>query len=140
MSYLRNGKQMRSLYVIVFDHIRPGAQDGGKEMKRALIVLAAASLLIGLASSSQARKWTIYERQVAEQKRINGGEHSGELTKKEADGLRDDMSDIANRISKMKDKNGGKISYSDEGKLEKNLNKVTLKIEKLRLEKRVTPK
>lgn len=112
-------------------------------MKRALIGITAVSLLVGLAALSpwaEARKWTIYERQVAEQKRINSGEHSGELTKKEADGLREDMSDMANRINKMKDKNGGRLSYADEGKLEKNLNKVTLKIEKLRLEKRVTPK
>ena len=40
----------------------------------------------------------------------------------------------------MKSKNAGKLSYIDEGKLEKDLNKVTLKIEKLSLAKRTTPK
>ena len=88
----------------------------------------------------EAKKWTITQRQVEEQKRISSGEKSGELTKKKQLIRRSDMSDLAARIDKMKSKNGGKLSYKDEGKIEKSLNDVTLKIEKKKLEKRVISK
>jgi hypothetical protein len=39
---------------------------------------------------------------------------------------------MSEKIEKMKSKNGGKLSYHDEGKIEKELNKVTVKIEKLK--------
>ena len=83
------------------------------------------------------RPITITQRQEALQRDILKDQKSMELTKKEADGLRDDMSDIASRITKMKSKNGGKLSYADEGKVEKSLNDVSLKIKKLELKKRV---
>ena len=47
------------------------------------------------------------------------------------------MNDIASKITKMKSKNGSKLSYADEGKIEKDLNDVSLKIKKLELKKRV---
>jgi hypothetical protein len=109
-------------------------------MKPATVIAFCMVFAIGfLANPAQAaKKWTIYQRQVEEQKRIASGEKANELTKKEADGLRSDMSSMSERIEKMKSKNGGKLSYADEGKIEKDLNKVTVKIEKLKLEKRVT--
>jgi len=91
-------------------------------------------------TAAPAKTWTIYQRQLAEQTRIKKGEKSAELTKKEADGLRSDMADIDNKIAKAKSKNGGKISIKDQGKIEKALNDVTLKIEKLELAKRTQPK
>lgn len=107
-------------------------------------VAACLGLVTGLvtfdASGAMARQWTIYQRQVAEQARITKGEKSGDLTKKEADGLRSDMADIDAKIKKAKEKNAGKISIKDQGKIEKALNDVTLKIQKLELAKRVTAK
>ncbi|HEY9719950.1 MAG TPA: hypothetical protein V6C69_20900 [Trichormus sp.] len=100
----------------------------------------AAMLGILATTAAPARTWTIHQRQVAEQSRITKGEKSGELTKKEADGLRADMADIDSKIAKAKAKNGGKISIKDQGKIEKDLNDVTLKIEKLELAKRTQPK
>jgi peptidoglycan hydrolase CwlO-like protein len=109
--------------------------------------IAAALLTLSLAVSltlpnaaTAARKWTITQRIEAEQSRINKGEKSGELTKKEADDLRGTISDINTKIGKMKEKNAGKLSYKDEGKIEKQLNGVTVKYTKLSLEKRVTSK
>jgi hypothetical protein len=100
----------------------------------------AAMLAILATTAAPARTWTIHQRQLAEQSRITKGEKSGELTKKEADGLRQDMADIDGKIAKAKAKNGNKISIKDQGKIEKSLNDVTLKIEKLELEKRTQPK
>lgn len=106
-------------------------------IKRTFACIGLATCMLGLiATAAPAKTWTIYQRQVAEQSRIRKGEKSGELTKKEADGLRDDMKDIDNKIAKAKSKNGGKISIKDQGKIEKALNDVTLKIEKLELAKR----
>jgi hypothetical protein len=48
------------------------------------------------------------------------------------------LQDVSDKIAKMKDKNGGKLSYKDEGKIEKTLNDISLNIKKLELQKRVT--
>ena len=112
-------------------------------MNQATLAATIAALLFSISAGcfqAEARKWTITQREVEEQKRINSGEKANELTKKEAADLRGDMADIASRIDKMKSKNGGKLSYKDEGKIEKSLNDVTLKMEKKKLEKRVIPK
>ncbi|HEY9715221.1 MAG TPA: hypothetical protein V6C72_17250, partial [Chroococcales cyanobacterium] len=88
------------------------------------------TLLAGaLAGAAVAKRaYTITERQEKLQREITKDERSKELTKKEADGLRQDLQDITNRIAKMKEKNGGKLSYKDEGKIEKSLNGVSLKL------------
>lgn len=99
------------------------------------------SLLLGITASSlqvQAR-YTITQRQEALQWEIKKGQKSGELTKKEADGLRAKLDGVRERIAKMKEKNGGKLSYKDEGKIEGELNGISTKIHKLELAKRVQP-
>jgi hypothetical protein len=101
--------------------------------------LVGAFVLISNPADAKGKVWTITERQVEEQKRISAGEKSSELTKKEADDLRSDMESISTKIAKMKEKNGGKLSLKDQGKIEKSLNDVTLKIDKFKLAKRVTP-
>ena len=112
-----------------------------KALTPTAMLLATAVLLSGSGSGVDAKKqWTIYERQVELTKRIASGEKANELTLKEADKLRKRMADINERVEKAKAKNGGKISYKDEGKIEKDLNKVSLDIQKLKLEKRVEPK
>ncbi|HMW90908.1 MAG TPA: hypothetical protein PLF23_09995 [Candidatus Obscuribacter sp.] len=98
----------------------------------------------GLAISSinfcapvQAKKMTVYDRQVALKKEIDAGEKSKELTLKEASKLREKLESINEKKEKMLAKNGGKLSYKDEEKMEKWLNGVSIDIQKKRLAKRV---
>jgi len=105
------------------------------------LMLSCAALclsLVFLSSPADAKKhWTVTERQEALTSRIVKGEKSNELTKKEADKLRSRLSDINDHIEKAKTKNGGQLSYKDQGKAEKQLNSVSIDLEKYELQKRV---
>ncbi|MBX9687183.1 MAG: hypothetical protein K2X27_10805 [Candidatus Obscuribacterales bacterium] len=112
-------------------------------MKSTLIALIALGLVCGAfanpdAAIAKGKKWTITERQEELSKQVDKGEKSNELTKKEADKLREKLLDVNSRIDKMKLKNGGKLSYKDEGKIEKELNDISIDIQKKELDKRVT--
>lgn len=100
-------------------------------------ILATLCTLSVIAAPVEAKKWTIYEREVQLSKEIDAGQKSGDLTLKEADGLRSDAKDIKDTIEKMKQKNGGKLSVKNENDLERQLNKLSLKIQKKKLDKRV---
>ncbi|MBS2001669.1 MAG: hypothetical protein U0103_02570 [Candidatus Obscuribacterales bacterium] len=108
-------------------------------MKRTSIFAAVLGLLVSISALQQPAQagWTIYERQVRLRKEVSQGMKANELTKKEYDGLNDSLTKIDERIKKMKAKNLGKLSIKDQGKIEKSLNDVSLKIQKYRLEKRV---
>jgi hypothetical protein len=82
------------------------------------------------------KKFTITERIETLSSKVNAGQKSGELTLKEADSLRNKLSDVNNRIDKYKSKNGGKLSYANENTIEKDLNSVSLKLTKKELAKR----
>jgi hypothetical protein len=88
-------------------------------------------------SSAKSKNWTITERQEALNKDIKQGVKSGELTAKEGDSLTNESASIEATIVRMKGKNDGKLSYKDEQKLEKKLNSLSLRIQKLKLDKRV---
>jgi len=103
-------------------------------MKR---LLTAALMLAMIPLAAEAKQWTITQRQEAQRKMIDKAQRANELTKKEADRLRDRLDDIASSEIKMKTKNGGQLSYKDKAKLEKDLNGVSLKIQKYKLNKRV---
>jgi hypothetical protein len=83
-------------------------------------------------------KVTITDRMEILSKKIEKGQKANELTLKEADKLRESINDIKERIEKAKDKNGGKLSYEDENKIEKDLNKVSVKLTAKELDKRTT--
>ncbi|HEY9731249.1 MAG TPA: hypothetical protein V6C89_05020 [Drouetiella sp.] len=108
-------------------------------MKRTSIFAAALGLLISASALQQPAQagWTIYERQVRLKKEVAQGMKANELTKKECDGLYDSLNGINERIQKMKSKNNGKLSIKDQGKIERSLNDVSVRIQKYRLEKRV---
>lgn len=108
-------------------------------MKRTSIIAAALGLLLGVSALQQPVQagWTIYERQVRLKKEVAQGMKANELTKKEYEGLMDSLTHINERITKMKAKNFGKLSIKDQGKIEKSLNDVSVRIQKYRLEKRV---
>lgn len=102
-----------------------------------VLLVAASSGLLALQSDAKSKKWTITQRQDALKKEIASGQKSGDLTAKEAAALREQESKIEAKEVKMKGKNDGKLSYDNENALEKDLNKLSLRIQKLKLEKRV---
>ncbi len=101
-----------------------------------LALLSGATALIH-PPAAQAKKWTITQRQDRLKKEIAGGLKSGDLTQKEASSLTDEETNIEAKEVKMKEKNGGKLSVPDQNKLEGMLNKLSLRIQKLKLSKRV---
>ncbi len=105
------------------------------------LILAAVSWL-GLATFAQPvdakRHWTITQRQAALTQEVDAGQRANELTLKEANGFRDRLAGVTSDIAKDKAKNAGKLSYKDEGKIEKSLNSISVDIQKKKLEKRVT--
>jgi hypothetical protein len=100
-------------------------------------IFLAVALAITASTATFARKWTITQRESALIKQIDAGQKSGELTLKEATNLRDNHAKILDKANKMKAKNGGKLSYADENKLEKQLNKLSDDIHSKKLQKRV---
>ena len=97
------------------------------------------ALALGLVASPDAlakKHYTITERITALEHRVNAGQKANELTLKEANSLRDDISDINSKIAKYKSKNGGKLSYKDENSVEKKLNDVSIELQKKELAKR----
>lgn len=112
-------------------------------MKKLIAILCCGVIATGIISQSDAdakKKYTVYERQVELRKRVDKGQKDNELTLKEADGYRNRLDDINADVEKYKSKNGGKLSYKDEGKIEKRLNNLSLDIQKSNLNKRVVPK
>lgn len=103
--------------------------------KRALVV--ALSLVALLGQAVVAKNMTIYDRQVALKVQVDKKQKENELTLKEADKLREKLEDINAKKEKMIAKNGGKLAYKDEAKLEKMLNSVSVDITKKSLAKRV---
>ena len=81
--------------------------------------------------------YTVTDREVSLDKKINDAYDANQLTLQEADDLRGKMKKIKDKEQKMKDKNGGKLSYGDNNSLEKSLNDVSTKLHKKMLEKRV---
>lgn len=89
-------------------------------------------------SQVHAKVWTIDDRQQKLMQEINAGQKSGELTLKEAHSLRKEEAEIARKKAKMKGKNLGKLTSENISELEEDLNKVSVELNKLKLEKRVT--
>jgi hypothetical protein len=106
-------------------------------ISKSLIFALATTFFVGTAQAAYAKKWTIYQRQVRLAKEITKGQRSGELTLKEANDLREQYDHVGEKISKMKAKNGGKLSYADQNELEKKLNELSVRIQKKMLAKRV---
>ena len=90
------------------------------------------------AMAAKPKVWTVTDRQVELRKRVDKGLKDNELTAKEAKKFAEQLDNLEDSINKMKTKNDGKLSYKDEGKVEKRLNEISLDIEKKQLAKRVT--
>lgn len=106
-----------------------------------LAVLVAVTIYGGVtmdAAYAKKKVYTITDRQVELRNKVEASFKANELTQKEQTKLIGDLDSVDASIVKMKEKNGGKLSYKDEGKLEKSLNRVSLTLSKYGLKKRVT--
>ena len=101
-----------------------------------LACLAIISILTTI-NCVEAKKLTVYDRQVALKKEVDRAQSGKELTLKEADGFREKLDKVNEKKEKMIEKNGGKLSYKDEQKVEKWLNGISVDIQKKRLAKRI---
>ncbi len=95
-----------------------------------------AALTVAAPEGQAKPKVTITDRIEILSKKIDKGQKANELTLKEADKLRSNITKINEKIEKAKSKNGGKLSYEDESKIEKDLNKVSVKLTAKELDKR----
>ncbi|MBZ0187229.1 MAG: hypothetical protein K8F91_13365 [Candidatus Obscuribacterales bacterium] len=87
---------------------------------------------------AEAKEWTIYERQVQLMKDVNDALKSGDVTAKEGKNLRHDLANVARKKVKMKGKSDdGEPTIDNKIILEKDLNKISVELKKLSLEKRV---
>ncbi|MBU6455084.1 MAG: hypothetical protein KGS72_25155 [Cyanobacteria bacterium REEB67] len=102
------------------------------------LVLSAGFASVASVPDAQAakKKVTITDRIEELTKKVNAGQKANELTLKESEDLRDKLEKINARIEKCKTKNGGKLSYKDQNSIEKDLNKVSIKITTKELAKR----
>lgn len=107
-------------------------------------VFAALALVIASCqfdpADARSKKWTISDRQDALGWQVDAGFRSKELTLKECDRFHSRLQKLNERIEDMKFKNGGKLSYADQGKCEKVLNNISIDLKKAQLLKRVQPK
>ena len=100
------------------------------------VVAATPDAQAARASHPVKKKYTITDRIEDLTKKVNDGQKNNELTLKEADDLRGKIEKVSARIDKCKTKNGGQLSYKDLNSLEKDLNKVSVKVHSQQLNKR----
>jgi hypothetical protein len=101
------------------------------------LIALAVSCIIVQALPSQARKWTVTQRQNKLEAEINAGQKSGDLTFKQANNFRNDLANVLDREAKMEANNNGRLSDVDQNKIEKELNGISVNIQKKKLAKRV---
>lgn len=99
--------------------------------------LALALLLaLSFSSAADAKVWTIDARQEELMKQINTAQEKKALTAKEGDKLRKMLAKIAKKKAKWKQDKTRDLSEDEKLELEGDLNKVSVKIKALQLEKR----
>lgn len=110
-------------------------------MKKPIIYLALLIAMTASASTVEARKhtkpYTITDREEILAKKIDVAYKDNQLTLKEQKNLQDKLDRVRTDEQKMKDKNGGKLSYKDQTSLEKELNSISTKLHGKMLDKRV---
>lgn len=126
-------------------YVSANANGEGNMPLRILVLCIMSTVFLCCNASSAAtkhapKKWTITDRQVELRKRVENGLRANELNNKEAKQINGRLDQLDKDIEKMKSKNGGKLSYKDEGKVEKRLNSISLEMEGKELAKRVTAK
>jgi len=79
---------------------------------------------------------TITDRIEELSKKVDAGQKANELTLDEATDLHKKITKINEKIDKCQGKNAGKLSYKDQNAVEKDLNKVSVKLLQEQLAKR----
>ena len=99
------------------------------------VAIGLSSLLV--AFSAEAKNWTVDERQQELMQQVNEGQKAKELTVKEAKSMRKALADLAKKKAKMNAKTKNNLTKDNVTELESDLNKISVDIQKLKLEKRV---
>ena len=73
-------------------------------------------------------------------RQINEGQKAKELTDKQAKRLRSDLADVSRMKKGMRNDDGKPRTKEEQADLEKELNEISVRINKLKLEKRVEGK
>lgn len=102
------------------------------------LLIVASFIQAGTIQTAETKNLTVSQRQEILTQKICRAEKSNQLTRKEAQKLKDDNASISNKIARMKNRNNGKLSYEDLAELEKDLNKLSTKLHKNQLAKRVS--
>lgn len=103
--------------------------------KTAMAVAGLLSVLMVCAPlAADARKWTVTQRLEKISKEIDEGRVGNELTTKQVEDLKKEVADIKERMESMKAKNGNKLSIPDTNKVHKELNELSVKTLRLRLD------
>ncbi len=111
-----------------------------KNAKALFLALSFLAVTVAIEPSlAKSKRYTITARQESLSQQIERGQRTMELTQKESNKLRDRMNSVSNRIEEMKSDNGGKLSYRDQGKIEKSLNRISLDLKEYQLKKRLQP-
>jgi peptidoglycan hydrolase CwlO-like protein len=98
-------------------------------------LLVASTLLLAAASpAAEAKKWTVTDRLEKLSAEIDEGKQSVELTDPQIESLKKQVDTIKNNMDKAKTRNNGQISVPDERKLHRQLNDLSVRVMKLRLE------
>lgn len=95
------------------------------------------ALLVGCmccTTPALAKKWTVTERIQKLSGQIDEGRKANELTTKQVDNLKGMVTDLQQKMDKMKEKNGGKLSVPDTKKLHDDMTDLSVKIYRQRLE------
>jgi hypothetical protein len=135
--YLRGTKQIK---IGPTEEAKRGNRMKFRVLATATGCLLSLTILVSNCPAEAAKHYTITQRQEMLNKEVTAGLKANELTLKEANKLKDRLTDVTNHIAKMKEKNAGKLSYKDEGKVEKDLNAISVDMQKEKLEKRVQSK
>ena len=95
-------------------------------------MLAGAFLLAPL--PTLAKKWTVTERIEKLSKEIDEGRTANELTTRQVETLKTMVTNVTERMDKMKVRNGGKLSVPDTKKLHDDMTNLSVKIYRQRLD------
>ncbi len=106
-------------------------------MRRTAVLGLTLAVLVSSALSMTpafAKKWTVTERITKLSKEIDEGRQANELTTSQVDALKNAVDSLKEKMEKMKNKNGGKLSLPDTRKLHDEMTNLSVKIYRQRLE------
>lgn len=90
------------------------------------VILIGTTVTAGLPAAS--KTWTVEQRQAKLMQDVNAGEKNGSLTTKQSRKLRTNLANVARKKAKLKAKANGKLSATDNSKLQSSIDKTSSKI------------